>query len=76
MPMQLQHDDTQLINRSNWNLVTSQSLGNHGPNVFYWREIWFVVHPTITDAPVCDAASRVFAAMVAELRIHAAGSFV
>ncbi|GFW54974.1 hypothetical protein TNCV_2785891 [Trichonephila clavipes] len=62
----------QLINRSEWRIVTIQSLNNHGPDVFYW----FVVNHIIEDAPVCDASSRVSAAMVSELRDHAAANVV
>ncbi|GFT46991.1 DDE_Tnp_IS1595 domain-containing protein [Trichonephila clavipes] len=36
----------------------------------------FVVDHTIEDAPDCDAASREAAAMVSELRVHAAASVV
>ncbi|GFU65631.1 hypothetical protein TNCV_635541 [Trichonephila clavipes] len=56
----------------------SQSLGNHGPDVYYWREYWgtcrpgFVVDYTSEDTPVCDAESRVAADMVSVLRVHAA----
>ncbi|GFU44036.1 hypothetical protein TNCV_4963491 [Trichonephila clavipes] len=34
-----------LINRSDWRMVTSQSLGNHGPDVFYLQEIWGTCGP-------------------------------
>ncbi|GFV91840.1 hypothetical protein TNCV_2975121 [Trichonephila clavipes] len=36
----------------------------------------FVIDHTIKDAPVCDAASRVAAAMVSKLRVHAAANEV
>ncbi|GFW13754.1 hypothetical protein TNCV_2105781 [Trichonephila clavipes] len=36
----------------------------------------FVVDHTIENAPICDAASRVAAAMVSELRNHVAASVV
>ncbi|GFW29025.1 hypothetical protein TNCV_2355831 [Trichonephila clavipes] len=63
---------SQLINRSDWRMVTSQSLSNYGPDVFYW----FVVDCTIEDAPVYDTASREAIAMVSELRVHAAANVV
>ncbi|GFU73764.1 hypothetical protein TNCV_553931 [Trichonephila clavipes] len=44
----------QHINRSDWCMVTSQSLGSHRLDVFYW----FTIDYTIEEAPVCDAASR------------------
>ncbi|GFU98986.1 hypothetical protein TNCV_3382301 [Trichonephila clavipes] len=63
----------QLINRSDSRMVTSQSLGNHGPEVFYW----FVNDHTFEDAPLSDAASRVAAAaMVSGLRFYAAADAV
>ncbi|GFX05485.1 hypothetical protein TNCV_1008071 [Trichonephila clavipes] len=65
-----------LINRSDWRMLTSQSLSNHGPDVFYWRGIWFVVDHIIEDAPVCDAASREAESMGSELRVHAAAKIV
>ncbi|GFX89290.1 hypothetical protein TNCV_1339891 [Trichonephila clavipes] len=34
----------------------------------------FVVDHTIEDAPVCDATSRVAAAMISELRVNAAAN--
>ncbi|GFX28553.1 hypothetical protein TNCV_1153611 [Trichonephila clavipes] len=63
---------SQLINRSDCRKVTNQSLGNHGTDVFYW----FVVDHIIEDAFAGDAASRVAAAMVSELRVHAAANVV
>ncbi|GFV81256.1 hypothetical protein TNCV_4772831 [Trichonephila clavipes] len=36
----------------------------------------FVVNQLIEDAPVCNAASRVTAVMVSELRVHAAANVV
>ncbi|GFX55310.1 hypothetical protein TNCV_3968641 [Trichonephila clavipes] len=66
----------QLINRSDWRMVTSQSLDYHGPDFFYWREIWFVVDRTIEDAPISDAESRLASAIVSELRVHAAENIV
>ncbi|GFW30710.1 hypothetical protein TNCV_4088301 [Trichonephila clavipes] len=57
----------QLINRSDWRMVASQSLGNHAPGVFYWSQIWFVVDLTTQDPPVCDAASKVATAMVSKM---------
>ncbi|GFW92899.1 hypothetical protein TNCV_3495321 [Trichonephila clavipes] len=36
----------------------------------------FVVDDTIEDAPLCGAASRVAAAMVFELRVHAAANVI
>ncbi|GFU78248.1 hypothetical protein TNCV_5008291 [Trichonephila clavipes] len=62
----------QLINSGNWHMVMSQSLGNHRPDVSYW----FVADRTIEDAPACDAASRVAAAMFSELRVHAAANII
>ncbi|GFU06680.1 hypothetical protein TNCV_4352701 [Trichonephila clavipes] len=45
---------------------------SHPPNDI----LWFVVDHTIEDAPVCDATSRVAAAMISELRFHAAANVV
>ncbi|GFX01621.1 hypothetical protein TNCV_3971211 [Trichonephila clavipes] len=36
----------------------------------------FIVDHTIEDAPVCDAASRVAAVMVSELRAHAGANVI
>ncbi|GFT96027.1 hypothetical protein TNCV_313131 [Trichonephila clavipes] len=36
----------------------------------------FVVDHSIQDAPVCDAASKVAAAMVSKLRVHAAENVI
>ncbi|GFX60929.1 hypothetical protein TNCV_2275621 [Trichonephila clavipes] len=69
---------TQLINRGDWRIVTSQSLGNQGTDVYLLViDLMYVqVSHTIQDAPVCDAASRVVAAMVPELRVHAASNVI
>ncbi|GFV71953.1 hypothetical protein TNCV_2458861 [Trichonephila clavipes] len=62
----------QLIHRSDW-LLTSQSIGSHRPDVFYW----FVVDHTIEDAPADDATSRVAADMISEMTttFHQATTF-
>ncbi|GFX93015.1 hypothetical protein TNCV_139591 [Trichonephila clavipes] len=57
-------------------MVMSPSLGKHGADVFYWREIRFVVDHTIQHAPVCDAASRVAASMVSQLRVNPAANVI
>ncbi|GFV91356.1 hypothetical protein TNCV_898731 [Trichonephila clavipes] len=49
------------VNRT-WIHLKKSSLAIHFPK--------FVVDHTIEDAPVCDAASSVAAAMVSELRVH------
>ncbi|GFT72389.1 hypothetical protein TNCV_3609321 [Trichonephila clavipes] len=83
----------QLINRCDWRMVKSQSLGNHDqtfsngkrsgertgqgcikecPCITDKRSL--VLDHTSKDAPVCDAASRVGATIVTELRVHAASN--
>ncbi|GFU07561.1 hypothetical protein TNCV_2225371 [Trichonephila clavipes] len=44
----------QLINRSDWRMVTSQSLRNNEPDVFYWLDICL----SYVGAPY-DSPSRV-----------------
>ncbi|GFS52093.1 hypothetical protein TNCV_1105041 [Trichonephila clavipes] len=82
MPMQLQHRP-QLINRSDWRKVTSDEPVTWQP----WNRGFlllvdlvcmcrFIVDHPIADSPVCDAALRVAAAMVSELRVHATANVV
>ncbi|GFW19748.1 hypothetical protein TNCV_1606381 [Trichonephila clavipes] len=52
----------------NWIHKEKSHLAIHAPK--------FTVYHTIKDVPVCDAASRLAAAMVSQLRVHAAANVI
>ncbi|GFW41309.1 hypothetical protein TNCV_1003021 [Trichonephila clavipes] len=60
-------DHLDAVNRT-WIYLKKRRIANSTPR--------FIIDPTNENTPVCDAVSRVAAAMVSKLRVHAAVNII
>ncbi|GFT93701.1 hypothetical protein TNCV_499781 [Trichonephila clavipes] len=72
MKESVEKNDESFVRRNNMNDIFSRRRSHPMRN---YRQK-FVVDHTIEDAPVCDAASKVAASMVSELRVHTIANVV